>query len=86
MKFTRNVSNKKCVPKIILLYEIFFRKIQIIFDKKIDFESQKLAIFVSRIQNFGKRYENAFRAIFYQWPKLCMGFDVEPDIQILKVI
>ena len=25
-------------------------------------------------------------AIFDQWPKLYLGFDVEPEIQILKVI
>ena len=24
-----------------------------------------------------KRYENASRIIFNQWPKLCLGFDVE---------
>ena len=30
----------------------------------------------------GKRYENDFD----QWPKLNLGFDVEPDIQILKGI
>ena len=26
------------------------------------------------------------RVIFDQWPKLFLGFDVEPEIQILKVI
>ena len=26
------------------------------------------------------------RVIFDQWPKLNLGFDVEPEIQILKVI
>jgi hypothetical protein len=25
------------------------------------------------------------RVIFNQWPKLYLGFDVEPEIQILKV-
>ena len=25
-------------------------------------------------------------AIFDQWPKLYLGFDVEPEIQILKII
>ena len=36
--------------------------------------------------NFGKRYENALMVIFDQWPKLYLGFDVEPEIRILKVI
>ena len=31
-------------------------------------------------------YENALSVIFDQWPKLCLGFDVEPEIRILKVI
>ena len=42
--------------------------------------------FVSWIQSFGKRYENDLRVIFDQWPKLNLGFDVEPEIWILKVI
>ena len=33
-----------------------------------------------------KRYENELRVIFDQWPKLKLGFDVEPEIRILKVI
>ena len=35
---------------------------------------------------FGKRYENDLRVIFNQWPKLKLGFDVEPEFRILKVI
>ena len=31
-------------------------------------------------------YENDLRVIFDQWPKLNLGFDVEPEIPILKVI
>jgi hypothetical protein len=31
-------------------------------------------------------YENALMVIFDQWPKLYLGFDVEPEIRILKVI
>ena len=31
-------------------------------------------------------YENDLRVIFDQWPKLNLGFDVEPEIRILKVI
>ena len=54
--------------------------------QKIDFESQKLALFNCGMQNFGKFYENVLRAIFDQWPKLQFGFDAEPKIRILKVI
>ena len=32
MKFSKNVNNRKCAPKIIFFYEKNFRKIQIIFD------------------------------------------------------
>ena len=42
--------------------------------------------FVSWFPSFGKRYENDLNDNFYQWPKLCIGFDVEADIQILKGI
>ena len=31
-------------------------------------------------------YKNALRVIFDQWPKMCLRFDVEAEIQILKVI
>ena len=54
--------------------------------KKIDFESQKSALLVSLFPSFGKRYEIDLRVIFYQWPKLGFGLDVEAEIQILKVI
>jgi hypothetical protein len=36
--------------------------------------------------NFVKRYKDDLRVIFDQWPKLYLGFDAEPEIQILKVI
>jgi hypothetical protein len=42
--------------------------------------------FVSWSRNFGKRYENALRVIFDRWPKFSIGFDVQCEIQILKVI
>ena len=38
------------------------------------------------LPNIGKRYEDNLRVIFDQWPKLNLGFDVEPEIQILKII
>ena len=41
---------------------------------------------VSLFLSFGKRYEIDLRVIFYQWPKLGLGLDVEAEIQILKVI
>jgi hypothetical protein len=41
LKFSRNVNNKKCAPKMIFFNEKKFRKIQIIFD----LESQNFAIF-----------------------------------------
>ena len=37
---------------------------------------------VSWFPSFGKRYRNDLRVIFYKWPKLCIGMDVEADIQI----
>ena len=42
--------------------------------------------FVSWFPSFGKRYGNDLRFISYQWPKLCIGLNVEADIQILKGI
>ena len=45
MKFSKNVNNKKCAPKIIFFNENFFRKIWIIFDIFDAFESQNFAIF-----------------------------------------
>ena len=38
------------------------------------------------ISECGKRYEIDIRVIFYQWPKLGLGLDVEVEIQILKFI
>ena len=48
-------------------------------------QSQKSALLVSWFLSFGKRYEIDLRVIFYQWPKLGLGLDVEAEIQILKV-
>ena len=42
--------------------------------------------FVSWFLSFGKRYEIDLRVIFYQWPNLDLGWNVEAEIQILKVI
>ena len=36
--------------------------------------------------NFGKRYEDKFRVIFYQWPKLHLGLDALSNQKILKGI
>ena len=41
LKFSKNVNNKKCAPKIIFFNEKNIRKIRIIFD----IESQNFAIF-----------------------------------------
>ena len=38
------------------------------------------------VLNFGKRYEDNFRVIFDQWPKLYIGFDVLSNQKILKGI
>ena len=35
--------------------------------------------------NSGKRYKDDLEIIFDQWPKLYLGFDVEPEIWILKI-
>ena len=40
---------------------------------KIDFESQKLTIFVSWIRNFGKRYENCLIGHFWSVAKVLLG-------------
>ena len=40
----------------------------------------------STLLNFGKTYKDDLRVIFDQWPMLHLGFDVEPEIGILKVI
>ena len=46
LKFSKNVNNKKCAPKIVFFNDFFFfRKIQIFFDIEIDFESQNVAHF-----------------------------------------
>ena len=63
-----------------------FRKFRIIFDIEIDFESQTLALLVIWFLIFCNRYEIDLKVIFYQWPKLGLGLDVEAEIQILKVI
>ena len=34
--------------------------------------------------NFGKRYEDNFRVIFDQWPKLHLGLDALSNLKILK--
>ena len=34
--------------------------------------------------NFGKRYKDDLRVIFYQWPKLHLGLDALSDQKILK--
>ena len=36
--------------------------------------------------NFGKRYEDNLRVIFYQWPKLHLGLDALSYQKILKGI
>ena len=41
---------------------------------------------IGTLLNFGKRYEDNLRVIFDKWPKLSLGLDVRPEIQILKVI
>ena len=45
LKLSKNVNNKKCATKLIFSNEKKIIKIQIIFDVKIDFESQNFAIF-----------------------------------------
>ena len=45
-----------------------------------------MLIFCQLNLEFGKRYKNDVRVIFDQWPKQNIGFDVEPEIQTLKVI
>ena len=45
-----------------------------------------MPIFCQLNLEFGKRYKNDVRVIFDQWPKQNIGFDVEPEIRILKVM
>jgi hypothetical protein len=54
---------------------------------KCQIDGEDFINFVAFLENTNfKRYENALRVIFDQWPKLYLGFDVESEIQILKVI
>ena len=46
----------------------------------------KYAFNVSWFQSFGKKYENDLSVIFDRGPKLIIGFNVQQEIQILKVI
>ena len=44
LKFSKNVNDEKCAPKLIFFNEIFFREIRIILDiENRDFESQNFA-------------------------------------------
>ena len=49
-----------------------------IFKKRVHFLSADFRVLVH------KRYESDLRVIFHRWSKLCTGFDVECEIQILK--
>ena len=84
----------KIIQNFFFIQEYHFRGTFIVIDIfwKIWFLKQFIYIlkfgpcFVSLFSSFGKRYGNDFRVIFYQCPKLCIGLDVEADIQILKGI
>ena len=85
-KIIRNFLKKKFIEEYhfrgtFFVIDIFFKSI---------FKALYLLklgpFFVSWFPSFGKRYGNDLRVIFYQWPKLCIGLDVEADIQILKGI
>ena len=55
MILSKNDNNKKCASKLIFINEKKMRKIQIIFDIEIDFESQILALFdISPLTQFLK--------------------------------
>ena len=86
MKFSKNVSNKKCATKFNFFNEKkCFWKLQ--FLKHLRHFLLKLCpFFVSWFWSFGKKYENDLRIIFDQWPQLSLGLDVLPEIPILKVI
>ena len=47
---------------------------------------QFVAIFNSSLYNFDKRYDDELTAIFYQWPKLYFGLNVETKIHIFNGI
>ena len=68
------LNDKSCSPDLI------FWLIWLILTSKNDFENEKLAFFVSWFQSFSKRY----KIIFDLWPKFCIGFDVQLEIQTLK--
>ena len=83
MKFSKNVNDKKCAPKLILFNEkLFWKDSDNFWHKKLTLKVRNWQ-FMSAEFGTGKRYENV---IFDQWPKLCMGYDVEPEIRILKII
>ena len=60
------------------------RKFRIIFDIENWLWKSEIGTFGQL--SLGNRYEIDLRVIFYQWPKLGLGLDVEAEIQILKVI
>jgi hypothetical protein len=84
LNFSKNVNNKKWAPKIIFFNEKMFYKVWIIFDIENWLWKSEISTFGHL--SFGKRYEVNLRVIFYQWPKLGLGLDVEAEIQILEVI
>ena len=80
--FQRKFSLKNIILEAYLLLLIFFEN----FNFQSTLFTKIMLIFVSWILSFSKRYENDFRVIFDQWPKLNLGFDVKSEIRILKVI
>ena len=53
------------------------------------FITKIMPIFCQLNLEFGKRHQNdltVLRVIFDQWQKLNLGFDVKPEIRILKII
>ena len=58
--------------------------------ERVEFATVLISLISSMVNvtlvNFGKRYADYLMVIFDQWPKLCIGLDVEAYIQILKGI
>ena len=48
--------------------------------------NDKFVTFEGFLNNFGKRYENDTRAIFYQWSKVELSFKAKLEFSILNGI
>ena len=60
LKLSKNVNNKKCAPKLIFFNEKKIERFGQFLMQKIDFESQKFAIFDNQLLNLYKKLAKRF--------------------------